>query len=1108
MPRRHAFYFAVSDPTKAVFLSYASQDAEAAKRIADALRAAGVEVWFDTDGGLEHGDEWDAKIRRQIKECVLFLPIISANTQAREEGYFRIEWELAAERAMGIASGTAFILPIVIDDTREATALVPDRFRKVQWTKLPGGVVPAEVLAKFVKLWSHRAGMVTHETGRSSSHAPTLAAGRAGLGAKPGARAYVALAVAILAMVAVAGWWTLRRPAPIAAATTDSGTPPVASPDRAAEFPRDPELKQAMRLIFGLDSIAQDFALAEDLVKPVLAARPNDPEVVTVAAVVAQEFLTRGFDTTQTRRAQAQKLAERAVQLAPDNPDALAALGRYLLYISAQLPRAEELLRRAIALQPDEPRYHRMLFGILAELRPGPETEAFGARMAVLFPTNVLVRYDLARGAKDRNDLAGFERELDATLAIAPLATALVWKSWLMLSVHGDVAGMRAWLDRVPERLRQSTRFASALSNYAAISGETGPAIDLLNDLPDTWLTDFDFTGPKALLLGDLLTIAGRKDLARLQYEAAFAEIKLEKTRSPTDLRVRRAEFWTLLGLGQRDEAHAVLRIMLDAQRRPYLVTMNNSWWSGPVRASLLLGERGPALALLTEAASEPQGRIMLRNQFKVDPRMAPFRADPEITALLAEPAVTPSSLSLTPSGPPAADQKSVAVLAFANLSDDKGNEYFSDGISEELLNVLAKIPGLKVSARTSAFYFKGKEVPIPEIAQKLGVAYVVEGSVRKAGDKVRITAQLIKAADGFHVWSDTFTRDLKDIFAVQDEIAGLIAQQLQLKLGETGAKATVDPAIYELLLQARALALRESNEDWRQAIGFYRRALEREPRLAVAWAEMARTYVQLGRFGGLPITEGMREARQAAQRALELQPDQATGLTALGWVQRTADWDWRGARRSFQRALELAPGNSSIMSDAAVLYFNIGRVDVGLRLARQAVERDPLNARAQASLGFIHSLNNDPEQCVGPLEKAVALAPKIEEVRRHLSRALMHVGQPAKAEEVAAQEPNAVFRLLAVSQNLETRGEKVAGRKLLDDCIAKYGDEFAGYYANQYAMLGEKELAFVWLDRSLARRDAAIAWIKTNANFRELHSDPRWPVLLRKVGLADDQLK
>ena len=160
--------------SKAVFLSHASQDSDAAKRISDGLRAHGVEVWFDADGGLEHGDEWDAKIRRQVKECLLFLPIISSATQARHEGYFRIEWDLAAERSHGIAQGVPFILPVVIDDFREPEALVPDRFRKVQWTQLPGGTVSPDVLARLLKLWSHRTGALSHEEQRNVQAAHTL----------------------------------------------------------------------------------------------------------------------------------------------------------------------------------------------------------------------------------------------------------------------------------------------------------------------------------------------------------------------------------------------------------------------------------------------------------------------------------------------------------------------------------------------------------------------------------------------------------------------------------------------------------------------------------------------------------------------------------------------------------------------------------------------------------------------------------------------------------------------------------------------------------------------------------------------------------------------
>jgi TolB-like protein/Flp pilus assembly protein TadD len=531
---------------------------------------------------------------------------------------------------------------------------------------------------------------------------------------------------------------------------------------------------------------------------------------------------------------------------------------------------------------------------------------------------------------------------------------------------------------------------------------------------------------------------------------------------------------------------------------------LNRATWTSPIISCLLLDLRGEAIALLGESANNDQNRLVLRNMFKLDPRLKPWRDDPEITAMLAGPVAVPAEArGERPEARGAIDQKSVAVLAFANLSDDKGNEYFSDGISEELLNVLAKVPGLKVSARTSAFYFKGKEVPVPEIAKQLGVAYVVEGSVRKQGDKVRITAQLIKAADGFHVWSDTFTRDLKDIFAVQDEIAGLIARQLQLKLGEGVARGTVDPALYELLLQARALTLRESNDDWRQAIALYRRALEREPRLALAWAEMGRTYVQLGRFSGMPIADAMREARTAAQRALELEPDQATGLLALGWVQRTADWDWRGARRSFQRALELEPGNVSTMGDVAVFFFNTGRVIEALALARQAVERDPLNARAQASLGFILNVNGDWAEALAPLTKAVTLAPFIEEVRSHQARALAALGRLDEALIAAEQEPNEAYRLVARAFT-PSRGADQA----LAEFIAKYGQEMPGYVAYIHGIRGAADPAFSWFDRAMVRRDASVAWVKTNASMRSLHADPRWPALLRKVGLADEQLK
>ena len=422
-----------------------------------------------------------------------------------------------------------------------------------------------------------------------------------------------------------------------------------------------------------MDSIAGDFALADDLVKPLLAAQPNDPEVVTVAAEVSAEYLIRGFDNTQPRRAQAQRLSERAVQLAPDNPAALAALGRYLRSARTQLGRAEELLRRAITLDPKEPRYYRLLYSVLIITKPGPETEAFGAHMAALFPKDPLVAYEIAVHHMSAGDLAAAEEGFDQTLKLAPVANAITSKAKFMLEVHGDVPGMKLWLDRMPERQRTNARLANAYAVQALVSGQTDSARRVLDSITDTWLADGTYIFPRAMLLGDLEAIDRHDDLARLSYEAALDEIKRALAADPTDLRPKRAELWVQLALGHREEALAALRVNLQKRPNPYRWNITLTWWTSSLRACLLLGERAEGMTQLREACAEPQGRLLLRNLFRVDPKVAPFRDDPEIAALLAEPKKETAAPPV-----PALDEKSapadtsVAVLPFANLSSDK----------------------------------------------------------------------------------------------------------------------------------------------------------------------------------------------------------------------------------------------------------------------------------------------------------------------------------------------------------------------------------------------------------------------------------------------------
>ena len=453
-------------------------------------------------------------------------------------------------------------------------------------------------------------------------------------------------------------------------------------------------------------------------------------------------------------------------------------------------------------------------------------------------------------------------------------------------------------------------------------------------------------------------------------------------------------------------------------------------------------------------------------------------------------------------------DEKSVAILAFANLSNDQENEYFSDGISEELLNVLAKVPGLKVSARTSAFYFKGKNVPIPEIARQLGVAYVVEGSVRKAGERVRITAQLIKAADGFHVWSDTFTRELKDIFAVQDEIAGLIAKNLQLKLGAAPrAVATVNPEAYRLFLQGRAVVNREIPEDYAKAIQYLKDSLALDETSALTWSWLAMAYIFSAAQGMMMVKDGFELAREAALRAIALDPLLPNGHSALGCVMFAYDWDWVESERVLQQAAALAPGDATTVSFLAQVAQTTGRRERAIELGRKALELDPLNNLASYVLGK-------------SLFQAGRLV-EMEKLGEHMvtlnstgfygwlfqiyGRVLL--GRIDGAAQAAEQIPRGFYRFVGLALVRHAQGRSADADAALDELKAKYGVHGAYQIAEVHAFRRETELAFEWLELAYRQRDPGMTWLIHDAFLTGLRKDPRWPALMRKMNLADDQL-
>ena len=479
-----------------------------------------------------------------------------------------------------------------------------------------------------------------------------------------------------------------------------------------------------------------------------------------------------------------------------------------------------------------------------------------------------------------------------------------------------------------------------------------------------------------------------------------------------------------------------------------------------------------------------------------------------------ADPSLAATAMRASPIPP------SIAVLPFANLSPDEENEYFADGLAEELLNVLARIRGLRVASRTSAFFFKGKDVDIRTIAQKLGVATVLEGSMRRSGERIRITAQLIDAASDSHLWSQVYDRTLDDIFAVQADIANSVVAELRTALlGERedgGASPSVeaevraaasgrsdDPEAYRLYLQGRFYVLRITEADVLRGIGFYRQAIDRDPAFALAWAGLSRAYhAQAGR-GWLPVADGMEQAREAAQRALALGPDVAEAHIALAWVLADYDWDWNGAQRELERARALAPGDGDVHRACASLAMQAGRAEESIACARRAVALDPLSKPAHVVLGDCCLRAGRLDEAVASLEFALDLAPSAGITRYLLSCARLLQGRTVEALEEAEREPIPYLRLLCLALVQHTLGNAAASdaalRKLIDD----FGDAFSFQIAAAHAWRGEVDSAFKWLEHAHATHDAGLGEMVSYPPLRALRDDPRWHALVRKIGLG-----
>jgi TolB-like protein/Flp pilus assembly protein TadD len=1090
----------MSESGSAVFLSYASQDAAAAKRICDALRAAGVEVWFDQNE-LVGGDAWDAKIRGQIGSCALFVPIISANTQARLEGYFRLEWKIAAQRTHTMADERVFLLPVVIDATRDAEARVPAEFKSVQWTRLAEGETTPAFCARVRRLLE--SGGVVERTASAEAPARGPAAPASASERKYSWMGYAWAAVGIgfgLFYALRPMWMPKREPAPKPAPAAVAAAP-ISEAQRLVAKARE-ILEQ------GDELNRENYALAEELLKRAESLDVTEASAWSLHAWLSADLYRYGLDRTEARLAQIQAQASRAVSLAPNTLDAQLAMLRSQ---TATRAAPEEIAQRQAELaerHPDDPRVYR-LFG-LSHAKDSVTFKMLERGLA-RWPDDARLQGDMLNslllGGRfvEANELAEkFSRGRTGARVLAVQVFLQLW--W-----QGDVAAASASVARWPSWLLLEDRGAGMAAITALMARTPEATIDVLRRFPRDYIRDSFYTGPRSALIAWACEAAGQSESALAEWRVVLQVCERELAAVPNDGAALHWKAWALARLGQKAEAQQIFRVLL--QRRA-AIEGSAQVTGGLAGLALVLGDPEEALRELGRLGSyDPmRTRPPSRALFDLNPLFDPLRRDPRFQAL-RDAAPAPAA---PVAAAPAVDEKSVAVLAFANLSDEKANEYFSDGISEELLNVLAKVGGLKVTARTSAFYFKGKNTPIPEIARTLGVAYVVEGSVRRAGDKVRITAQLVKAADGFRVWSDTFTRDVKDVFAVQDEIAGLIAKNISPKLTQTAVATTarqVDPEAFQLYLEGRALARKAGVNDLQQAIALFDRALQRDPGFALARAQQARAYVQLGRWGGIVPKEAWAAAKAALAPALAAEPDTPEVLVAQGWILRTADWKWREAETAFARALELRPSDTDMLVSAAVLKAGIGKSAEAHVLAQRAVELDPLNPATQFDLGLIYRFSDRLPEAERQFRRAIELSPGGQRYRTFLALVVVALGRFDEAEELARNEPDVLSKLFV--QGLAAAGRR--DQKRLQETIAeleakrptlgRLGD-YSAYLSSMRAAAGDLDGAMAELEITRESRDPSIGWIKVNYLVRPLHAHPRWPEFLRSLGLADDQLR
>ena len=462
-----------------------------------------------------------------------------------------------------------------------------------------------------------------------------------------------------------------------------------------------------------------------------------------------------------------------------------------------------------------------------------------------------------------------------------------------------------------------------------------------------------------------------------------------------------------------------------------------------------------------------------------------------------------PESASMEDDGP---DSNTIAVLPFTNMSSDPEQEYFSDGITEEVLNLLVKIPELKVTSRTSVFSLKGQNLDIPTVAEKLGVAHILEGSVRKAGDRVRITAQLIEAGNDVHLWSETYERELDDIFAIQDEIAREVVKALQIQLlGESPLAAATNIEAYKLYLRGKHFATTaDGNEGMESAVTAFREAIALDPNFAPPWVGLADVLRTQGYYGFTDNEEAFEASRRAVMRALELDNTMAEGWLTLAGIQLSYDWDWSGAEVTTLNALKYGPQNARVLRQAVTVALTLGEAERALEMAQLAVELDPLEYSGLSRLGTTYWALGQPKEEERVYRHILELYPDASSVKSWLAAALAVQGRPEEGLQYLDFDSESRWQKAMSAIVLHSLGRHEEERQMQQFMIDERSDQWAFAIAMTYAWHEDLDTAFEWLDIAYDQRDPYMSQLNYNPWVANLHDDPRWEKILEKMELLE----